>query len=588
MDERRFNVVFKGEIHEQATLSLVQERLAAIFKVDVEKIKIMFTKKRTIVKKNALWEECQKVEQGFLNSGAYVDMEEVFPAGYEPVPIEPGPPPGYEPSQDSENAAVQGDEYAPETEYVSPPDPEVVNPEPEVIDVAEPESYSKEPVMPKSLSQQPLTMADEPEIVPEPEEYEEEPSLGYAPMPLEELMPEEELISEDEQTSDDESDFEEDDEPEIELESDPEPEFEIVEDEDDSDLETTTEIEIIGLEPVIEHDSEDDSYIDPEYEFDDVEEEFEDVEEVVEEDLNSFEIENLHLSPKADPENPYASPRTNLSLDDDLKNKSNFVAPQRLPLKNGLNWLISGFKLFKQNSFTWSFSVFLYFLVSAVAGLIPVLGAIASNLFNPVFLAGFMLGAKEQTEGGKYRIGHAFAGFSNNTGQLILFGLLYLIASLAIFGLMAIIGIVAFFAMKFGAMNFFDPAIFSSLANISPLVIILFILVVMLITLPIMMAYYFSPALISINQVSVFPAAKMSFRACLINILPFLLYSLAWLGVFIVIALIIGGIAFIVGMLFEKAGIFVGIIGMFIVMFATVPVFLSSTYVAYKDIFYIK
>jgi len=578
MDERRFNVVFKGEIHEQATLSLVQERLATIFKVDVEKIKVMFTKKRTIVKKNAPWEVCLKVEQGFLNSGAYIDIEEVFPEGYEPVPIQYGPPPGYEPQQDYEYASeseyeyAQDSEYAPEAEYLSPPEPEVVNPEPEIEAVSTSKPYSAEPVMPESISRQPLRLEDEPEIVPEPEEYEEEPSLGYAPMPLEELMPEEDLIPEDE--------------PEFEDEGDSEPEFEIVEDEDDSDLETTTEIEIVGLEPVIEHESEfeDDSYIDPEYEFDDA------AEEVVEEDLNSFEMENIDLLPKAESENPYAAPLAKLTLDDDLSNKSNFVAPQKLPLKNGLSWLTNGFKLFRRNPFTWSFSVFIYFLISAIVGLIPLLGAIATNIFNPVFLAGFMLGAKEQAEGGKYRIGHIFAGISNNTGQLVLFGLLYIIVALAIFALMAIAGVsvFAFYAMKSGTINLSDPAIFASLANISPLIMILFVLVVMLITIPIMMAYYFGPALISINQASVFYAAQMSFRACLINFFPFLLYGLACLGVFAGIAIVVGGVAFLVGMLFETMGIFVGIIGMFVVMFATMPIFLASTYVAYKDIFYIK
>ena len=118
--------------------------------------------------------------------------------------------------------------------------------------------------------------------------------------------------------------------------------------------------------------------------------------------------------------------------------------------------------------------------------------------------------------------------------------------------------------------------------------ILIVVLVVMFITIPIMMAYYFGPALISINQASVFTAIKMSFRACLSNMLPFLMYGLACLGAFIVVGVLIGGIAALFGMLFSKAGIFIGIIGMVIVMLAIMPVFIASTYVAYKDIFYIK
>ena len=146
-------------------------------------------------------------------------------------------------------------------------------------------------------------------------------------------------------------------------------------------------------------------------------------------------MENTELLAKAPPENPYAAPLAKLTQeDDDISNKSNFVYPQKLPLKNGLNWLIGGFTCFKRNPFAWITSVFVFFLVMAIASFIPLLGAIATNLFNPVFMAGFMLGTKEQAEGGNYRIGHVFAGFSNNAGQLILFGLLYSIVTLAIFG----------------------------------------------------------------------------------------------------------------------------------------------------------
>jgi hypothetical protein len=580
MDERRYNVIFKGEIHEQATLSLVQERLASFFKVDVEKIKIMFSKKRTIVKKNASYELCQKVEQGFLNSGAYVDFEEVFPEGYEPEVVAPGPPPGYVPDPEPEDSpeseyAPDSDyevepeqEYAPEAEYESTPEPEAVEPEHELKDVSAPKYDGADPAMPESVLQQPLSMEDESnkfeEVEPDSEEYEDEPTLGYAPMP--------EYVDE----------VKEEHEVEVESEIEPEPEFEIVEDEPDDESEETSEpeFEIKGAESEIEVEPEIEP--DPEYEFDDIEEL-----DVSVDNFNSFEMENTELLSKASSENPYATPHAKLEQDD-LSQKSNFVAPQKLPVKNGLNWLIAGFTLFKKNPFKWITSVFVFFFVTVVASLIPILGAIATNLFNPVFMAGFMIGAKEQTEGGNYRIGAVFAGFSNNAGQLILFGLLYSVVTLAIFGLMAIVGVVVFIVMTSGSMNFSDPATFAAFSNMSPLILILIILSAMLITLPIMMAYYFGPALISINQASVFNAVKMSFRACLSNILPFLMYGLGCIGIFIAVALILGGFSALLGMLFDDIGLYIGFGGMFIVMFAITPVFFASTYVAYKDIFYIK
>lgn len=602
MDERKYNVIFKGSIHEQATLSLVQERLASTFKVDVEKIKIMFSKKRTIVKKNAPYELCQKVEQAFLNSGAYVDIEEVFPEGYTP---ESGPPPGYAPEPEytpeseyapeypSETEPVYSpepeyqpepeSEYVPEPEYIAEPAQEIVEPAPESVEPAsefeDSSANNTESTMPESALQQPLEMETESNefeetAIPEPyKEVSAEPLPWSEPLPDGEPISEVERISEVELISDVEpiSDFEPESEPESEPE--PEPEFEIVEDEPEDESEP--EFEIIGAEPELVSELEPDS----EYEFDDMES----IEQ--ENTAQSLEMENNELMVKPPPENPYAAPLAKLTQEEDeLGTESDFVYPQKLPAKNGLNWLINGFALVKRNPFAWIISTFLFMLISTIASLIPLIGAIATNLFNPVFMAGFMLGAKEQAEGGRYRTGHVFAGFSNNFGQLVLFGLIYLVVMLAVSGLIGIVFIFLAVAGT-GLMNFSDP---SALANISPLLILLIVLVVMLITIPIMMAYYFGPALISINQATVFTAIKMSFRACLSNMLPFLLYGLACLGAFIVVGLLIGGVAALLGMLFSKAGIFIGITGMVIVMLAIMPVFIASTYVAYKDIFYIK
>ena len=92
----------------------------------------------------------------------------------------------------------------------------------------------------------------------------------------------------------------------------------------------------------------------------------------------------------------------------------------------------------------------------------------------------------------------------------------------------------------------------------------------------------------SSNRVSIFDAVKMSFRACLGNMLPFFIYGLACLGILIVAVAVIGGIAVLLGMMLEEVGIIVGIIGMIIMIFAIIPVFIASTFAAYKDIFYTR
>jgi len=608
MDDRRYNVVFKGEIHEQATLSLVQERLASIFKADMENIKVMFSKKRTIVKKNAPYEMCQKVEQGFLNAGAFVDIEEVIPEGYsleameqpsesEPeYTEEPNYPQDQEYTQEAEPQYVaEQEEYVeepnyaqePEAEYEAEPIPEPA-PEPEPVKEPEPDII-KAPGEKKAPPLQMVNESQNSETEPEsesekvditPEEFEiepekeiEEPDRAYGPPP--DYKPEDVAKSLEMDAEPEDSDLEPEEEvdeltlgyaPLSEYDSELEPEFEIVEDE--------SEFEIVGVEPDIEPE------IDDDFEFDNIEpvetDEFE---------IESVEPEEFEIEPEEEiEENPYAAPQANLEQED--LSLGDFVYPQKRPFKNGFRWIVSGFNLFKQAKLTWIVSVFVFMLISTIAGLIPFLGAIVSNIFNPVFLAGFIIGAKEQDEGGKLKIGHVFAGFSSNFGQLILFGLAYFVTILLVFGFIGVVFILIFVAGGLGSMNFADPSSIAALSNMSPLVFLILILVGMLITVPIMMAYYFGPALISVNQVTIFEAVKMSFKGCLRNMLPFFLYGLTCTVLFILIMGVFIGIAVLVGMLLEEAGMIVGAIGMMIIIFTITPIFIASTYAAYKDIFY--
>jgi drug/metabolite transporter (DMT)-like permease len=78
-----------------------------------------------------------------------------------------------------------------------------------------------------------------------------------------------------------------------------------------------------------------------------------------------------------------------------------------------------------------------FFVLAVLATLVPVIGGLVVSLFWPVFVAGLMLGARDQDRGEPFRVGHLFAGFSNNTGQLVMVGLLYLLGGLLVFILIA-------------------------------------------------------------------------------------------------------------------------------------------------------
>jgi len=88
-------------------------------------------------------------------------------------------------------------------------------------------------------------------------------------------------------------------------------------------------------------------------------------------------------------------------------------------------------------------------------------------------------------------------------------------------------------------------------------------LVAALLSIPLLMAYWFAPTLIAVNGMRAWPAMKLSFRACAWNILPFLVYG--------IIAILL---------------MFATILTLGLALFVLIPVLLVSVYASYRDIFY--
>jgi uncharacterized membrane protein len=84
----------------------------------------------------------------------------------------------------------------------------------------------------------------------------------------------------------------------------------------------------------------------------------------------------------------------------------------------------------------------------------------------------------------------------------------------------------------------------------------------LLLGVPLVMAYWYAPALVVFRNDDPIAAMKTSFTACLVNMMPMLVYSLLGL-VFAIVATIPLGLGWLV-------------LG---------PVFVASVYASYKDIF---
>jgi uncharacterized membrane protein len=117
------------------------------------------------------------------------------------------------------------------------------------------------------------------------------------------------------------------------------------------------------------------------------------------------------------------------------------------------------------------------------------------------------------------------------------------------------------FAML-GMMGAGDPAATEAMAQ-NPSVMLLPVLVMMMLFIPLLMAYWFAPALVAIDGLSALAAMKLSFIGCIRNVLPFLLY-----GIVMFVLTIVASIPLLLGLL------------------VLLPVMIASMYTAYRDIYY--
>jgi hypothetical protein len=174
-----------------------------------------------------------------------------------------------------------------------------------------------------------------------------------------------------------------------------------------------------------------------------------------------------------------------------------------------------------------------------------------------VFMGGLMLGCRALDSDDSLEVGHVFAGFKQNTGDLIVLGVLAVVGwVIAFIPAIIIAGGGTFLAMMRGGEHL---PVLGTLG----LTFVLAMLVVFALLVPLYMAMWFAPSLIVFNNLKPLDAMKASFFGCLKNLVPFMFYSVVLL-VLCMLAVIPFGLGFLV-------------LG---------PVVIASIYTGYRDIFF--
>jgi hypothetical protein len=237
------------------------------------------------------------------------------------------------------------------------------------------------------------------------------------------------------------------------------------------------------------------------------------------------------MSTSHDQDNPFAPPKAAV-LAAETPDGEYIPDGQRVETSRGTAWFGEAWTLFKASPGTWVLIYVIFMVLWIVLALLPA-GGLISSLCYPAVAAGIMIGCKSLAEGGDLRVGHLFAGFSHNVGNLLLIGILYLVGSVVIFVVAFIVGMVVIPLTVSGGLQNFNPQDLRSFLVFAP-ALLLVLLIVLALTMPLFMAMWFAPALVAFHDVAPMAAMRASFQGCLKNFMPFLIYGIVGLVLFIV------------------------------------------------------
>lgn len=216
----------------------------------------------------------------------------------------------------------------------------------------------------------------------------------------------------------------------------------------------------------------------------------------------------------------------------------------------GWHWIADAFNLFKKNPLIWITLSLIFIFMQLGATAVPMLGPIIVALLTPVFYAGLMAGAKEVEGGGELELPHLFAGFKKNTAQLITVGGIYMVGAIVIFGLMMMLSGGTLLEkvtqlQELQTASTPDPEMAMQLGR----EMLTLLLPGLLLFVPLIMAYWFAPALVYFGDLKALTAMKLSFLASLKNVTPFLIYGLIMLVLMFIAAVTVLGLLVLIPLL---------------------------------------
>ena len=219
------------------------------------------------------------------------------------------------------------------------------------------------------------------------------------------------------------------------------------------------------------------------------------------------------------------------------------------------DWLRQGWALFLGNPGVWIGSTVLLLVMLMAISIVPIFGQVAAHLLAPLFSVGMLQLARRLAEGDDPHVSDLFAGFrSQRSGPLIMVGVLFAAGT---FGIAFIAFLLVSGGMIGGVVTGRVGGFGVALGGVMLAGLLVFVL-----SIPVIMATWFAPALVYFHQMTPVDAMKASFSAGARNWLAMTVFA-----IFLIIALFFAMLPMLLGLLLF------------------LPVFSGAVYASYRDIF---
>lgn len=277
--------------------------------------------------------------------------------------------------------------------------------------------------------------------------------------------------------------------------------------------------------------------------------------------------------------NPYSPPQSDVTPPPLPSSNGELLAePRSLPASAAFQWLAQSWALVKTNLGLWVLMTLALFAIQAVMGFVPVLGDIATSLLNPVFTGGLLLGMRAVERGEALRFDYLFEGFKQKFAPLL--GVGALTFGVLILFMIIIGGLLVGMNLDVIQEGGFDPTKMLNGLSVGLLA------VSVIIGILVMMLFWFTTQLITLNDVPVFESLSRSFQGCLRNPLSLLVYVLVVMVIMLALMLP-PGLLFFAQVATEGSMVLlvVAALVLFAELLLLAPWLFGTMYVSYKAIF---